>query len=83
MTKTMTVKLGDPLLVFIWSVGLLLLGCAIGMHWHASSSTAVAIAFAGSLLVVIEQMVTVVLCCFVTAAWLRRQRCDERHNGNV
>ncbi|MGA7109243.1 MAG: hypothetical protein WBY75_15960 [Terracidiphilus sp.] len=54
----MTVRLGHPVEIFIHSVALLLIGCAIGMHWHHSHSTAIWIAVSGALLIVINEMIS-------------------------
>lgn len=50
----MTVRLGDPVLIFIHNIALLLIGVAVGMHWHQSHSAAVWIAISGALLLVIN-----------------------------
>lgn len=58
----------NPILVFIQSLALLLIGCAIGIHWRTSA--VVWIAACGALLTVIHDLleglvwfgVTVVLC---------------------
>ena len=55
MGSEMKVQLGHPVVIFIHSLALLLIGCAIGMHWHQSRSAAIWIAVCGAVLVVINE----------------------------
>jgi dTDP-4-dehydrorhamnose 3,5-epimerase-like enzyme len=73
----MTVRLGHPVVIFIHSVALLLIGCAIGMHWHQSHSAAIWIAVSGAVLVVINEMISCFWWVSLTAWWIRR----HRHSG--
>jgi hypothetical protein len=58
MANEMTVRLGHPVVIFIHSLALLLIGCAIGMYWHPSHSTAIWVALCGALLTVINEMIS-------------------------
>jgi hypothetical protein len=79
----MTVRLGHPVLIFIHSVALLLIGVAIGMHWHQSRSSAIWIAVSGALLIVINEMITGFIWLFFTALWIRKNKHAGGANGNV
>lgn len=50
----MTASLGNPVLIFLYSLAILLLGCAIGLHWKGASGTACWLAALGALLMVIH-----------------------------
>jgi len=63
----LTVSLGNPFLILIYSLGLLLLGCAIGLHWKATPGLAFGIAALGAVLMVIHDMAMGVLWFWVTA----------------
>ena len=53
-----TIKLGHPVLIFLWSAWMLLLGCAIGMHWHRSHTVAVCVSIACAVLIVVHEMIS-------------------------
>ena len=57
------------LLVFIYSLFMLLFGCAIGMHWRGSPTTALCLTILGAALWVFHELITVLLWFGVTAAW--------------
>lgn len=46
----MHATLANPLVIAIYSAALLLIGCAVGMHWARTPATAIWLAIAGSLL---------------------------------
>lgn len=77
MSTEMKVRLGHPVLIFIHSLALLLIGCAIGMHWHQSRSVAIRIAVSGAVLIVINEMIAGFWWMSLTAWWIRR----HRHSG--
>ena len=52
---------GNLLLVFIYSLSLLVIGCAIGMHWRRSPSVALCLTILGAALFVLHELVTVLL----------------------
>ena len=79
----MTVRLGHPVLIFIHSVALLLIGVAIGMHWHQSRSAAIWIAVSGALLIVINEMITGFWWVSLTAWWIHKHVTLEETDGNV
>jgi hypothetical protein len=58
ITMGMRVTLGNPFLIFIYSLALLLIGCAIGIHWRTSPCVAVCLALLGALLTVIHDTAT-------------------------
>lgn len=70
------ISLGHPILIFVYSLVLLLIGCAIGMHWHQSPACAVWIVVAAASLMVIHDMFTGLIFASVTLRRLQRQ---QRH----
>jgi hypothetical protein len=62
---------GNLLLVFIHSLFMLLFGCAIGMHWHGSPTTALCLTILGAALWAFHELITVLLWFSVTAASTR------------
>jgi hypothetical protein len=63
----MQATLGSPILIFIYSVALLLIGCAIGMHWRAVPCTAIGLALIGGVAMVIHDTATAILWFIVMA----------------
>jgi hypothetical protein len=57
------------LLVFLYSLSLLLIGCALGMHWRGSPATVVCAAILGATLFVLHEFVALLLWVGATAAW--------------
>jgi dTDP-4-dehydrorhamnose 3,5-epimerase-like enzyme len=72
MSNEMKVRLGHPVVIFIHSLGLLLVGVATGMHWHQSRSVAIWIAISGAVLIVINEMISCFWWVSLTAWWIRR-----------
>jgi hypothetical protein len=83
MANEMTLRLGHPVVIFIHSLALLLIGVAIGMHWHQSQSTAIWIALCGALLTVINEMISGFFWFSVTALWIRKNKRAEGEHGHV
>ena len=83
MSNEMKVRLGHPVVIFIHSVALLLIGCAIGMHWHQSHSAAIWIAVSGAVLVVINEMISCFWWVSLTAWWIGKNKRAGGANGNV
>lgn len=52
----MTASLGNPLLIFLYSLAILLLGCAVGLHWKGAPGTACWVAALGALFMVIHDI---------------------------
>jgi hypothetical protein len=73
MSKTVSISLGHPVLIFVYSLVLLLIGCAIGMHWYQSRACAIWIAVAAASLMVVHDMFTELIFASVTIRRLRRQ----------
>lgn len=65
----MQITFGNSLLIFIYSLFLLLFGCAIGMHWHGSPATALCLTLLGAALWVSHELLTVLLWFGATAVW--------------
>jgi hypothetical protein len=83
MSPEMKVRLGHPVVIFIHSVALLLLGCAIGMHWHHSRTTALWIAVTGGVLIVINETISALILFYFTALWIRKSKYAGGANGHV
>ena len=58
MSENIRISLGHPVLIFVYSMALLLIGCAIGMHWYQSRASAIWIAVAATALMVMHDMLT-------------------------
>lgn len=69
-----TVSLGNPILIFLWSLALLLLGCAIGLHWKSTPDTAYWLATLGGLLMVIHDLAMGILWFAVTTKLIGKSR---------
>ncbi len=74
----MEMQLANPLLIFIYSLSLLLLGCTIGIHWHTSNGLAVELAFAGAALMVLHDTLTSLIWFLIAVTWVRREVADAR-----
>ena len=71
----MNVRLANPFLIFIYSVILLMLGCAIGIHWRAHPGTALLLAVGGAVLMVIHDLGMGFLWFLITAKmYVKRQQ---------
>jgi multisubunit Na+/H+ antiporter MnhB subunit len=68
----MTVTLGNPLLIFVWSLAMLMLGCAIGIYWKATPGMAFCLVALGAVLMVIHDMAMGLLWFAVTAKMVAR-----------
>jgi len=68
----MHLTLGNPLLIFIYSLSLLLLGCAVGIHWHSAPSVAVGLAIAGASLMVLHDTLTSLISFGIAATWSQK-----------
>jgi len=65
MSENIRISLGNPVLIFVYSVALLLIGCAIGMHWYQSRASAIWIAVAAAALMVVHDMHRVDICVLI------------------
>ena len=68
----MKMRLGHPVLILLYSLALLLLGSAIGMHWHNSLWSAFKVALLGAMLMMIHDWMTAAVMFWITAQWLRK-----------
>ena len=68
----MKMRLGHPVLILLYSFALLLLGCAIGLHWHNSLWSASKVALLGAMLMMIHDWMTAAVTFWITAQWLRK-----------
>lgn len=71
--KTNThMSLGHPILILLYSLALLLLGCAIGIHWHDSPWGASKVAFLGAMLMIIHDWMTTTAMFWIAMRRLRK-----------
>jgi membrane protein YdbS with pleckstrin-like domain len=78
MSEDIRISLGHPVLIFIYSLALLLVGCAIGMHWYQSRASAIWIAVAAAALMVVHDMLTGFMFAALT---LRRFQREQRNQS--
>jgi multisubunit Na+/H+ antiporter MnhB subunit len=74
MTMRTQMQLANPALIFIYSLVLLLYGCAIGMHWSNSPGIAVWIAVYAALVMVIHDLVAGFIWMGITVKWTQAVR---------
>jgi membrane protein YdbS with pleckstrin-like domain len=78
MSENIRTSLGNPVLIFVYSVALLLIGCAIGMHWYQSRASAIWIAAAAAALMVVHDMLTGLIFASLS---LRRFQREQRNQS--
>jgi len=80
MSENIKISLGQPVLIFIYSLVLLLVGCAIGRHWYQTRASAIWIAVAAAALMVMHDMLTGLLFASLTfRRFQREQRNQSQH----
>jgi hypothetical protein len=79
MSENIRISLGHPILIFVYSLALLLGGCAIGMHWDQSRTSAIWIAVAAAALMVVHDTFTGFIFASLT---LRRFQREQRAGRN-
>lgn len=79
MSENIRISLGHPILIFIYSLALLLTGCAIGMHWNQSRASAMWITVAAASLMVVHDTFTGLI--FASLTFRRFQR-EQRAGRN-
>ena len=77
MSENIRISLGHPVLIFIYSVALLLIGCAIGMHWDQSRVSAIWIAVAAASLMVVHDMLTGLIFASLTFRRFQREQRNQ------
>jgi len=68
----MQMRFGHPVLILMYSLALLLLGCAIGIHWHNSLWAASKVALLGAALMLIHDWAMAAVSFWIAAQWLRK-----------
>lgn len=76
MSGNIRISLGNPFLIFIYSLAILLAGCSIGMHFCQWRSSAVWLAVASAALIVLHDMLTGLLFASLT---FRRFQKEQRN----
>jgi len=79
MSENVRISLGNPVLIFVYSLAILLLGCAIGMHWYQSRASAIWISVAAAALMVVHDTLTGLLFASLT---FRRFQKEQRAGRN-
>lgn len=69
-----SVSLGNPFLIFVWSFAMLLLGSAIGLYWKTMPGTAFCVAALGAVLMVVHDMAMGLLWFAVTTKLVAKTR---------
>lgn len=64
-------SLANPFLVFVYSLAILLVGCAIGMHWKGSPELALSLVIGGATAMVIHDLVSGFLMFWATTKFAR------------
>jgi hypothetical protein len=80
MDRNISVRLGNPVVMFFWSAAVLLTGIVIGACWHPSRALVVATGVAAGVFMVLHEL----LCCFVwcsLSAWWIGRRTYELKDG--
>lgn len=67
-----TVRLGHPVLIFFWSVWMVLLGVVLGAYLHPSHGVAVGISIVCAAMIVIHELIDGFVWCALTAWWIGR-----------
>ena len=66
---TMRATLGHPILVFLYSTALILIGCGVGRYWINRSAFWLSII--GGLLMLAHDVFTGIMMFFLAARWVR------------
>lgn len=85
MTMRMQMRLAYPVLIFIYSLVLLLFGYAIGMHWSNSPWIAIWIAVCAALVMVIHDLVAGFIWMGITVKWTQalRKKSEQKSEGST
>ncbi len=78
----MHLTLGNPFLIAIYCLALLLIGAAIGAQWGHAPHTAVWMAVLGAALMVAHDMLTGAIFFYVAAAWALRSSRQREVQAN-
>ena len=78
MSESIRISLGHPVLIFIYSFALLLIGCGIGMCSYQSRGSAIWIAVAGAALMVVHDTFTGLLFASLTFRRFQKQQRSEK-----
>ena len=70
-TMNIHLRFGNPFLILIYSLALLLLGDAIGMKWHSSPLHSFSIALLGAVLMVIHDTCIALISIWAASKWTR------------
>lgn len=67
----LTIRIGKPVLSFLYSGSQLLFGCFAGMRWAMSLSDAVGIAILGAALLVNHDLLVTLFSLWAARVWIR------------
>jgi len=71
------VTFGNPILIFVHSLALLLMGDAIGILWRTEPVTAFSIALLGASFMVVHDTFMTAIWCWIVARWMRAVSCHK------
>ena len=69
----MEIRLGNPVLILLYSAFLLVMGCAIGLYWFKTPEIAFKVAIIGAVLIVIHDTLMALLSLYAARIWIRSQ----------
>jgi hypothetical protein len=75
----MQIRLGHPILIFIYNSALLLFGCAVGIRWAKAPSVSIKIAIFGAVLMVIHDALMALLLLWIAWYWIRAR--NKQHSA--
>ena len=76
MNGKLNVRLGNPVVMFFRSLGMLLTGIVIGEHWHTSRALAAATALAAGAITTLHELVCCFVWCSLSAWWIGRRMAE-------
>ena len=70
----MKITFGNPILIFVYSLALLLFGDAVGIFWRTEPVTAFSIALLGASFMVIHDTFMTLIWIWIAARWAQAVR---------
>lgn len=73
MNEKISLRLENPVTMFLLSSAMLLTGVVIGAHWHPSRAIVVAAGISAGVFMMLHELACCVVCCSITAWWIGRR----------
>ena len=73
MNEKLNVRLGNPVVMFLWASAMFLTGIVVGAHWHPSHALMAAIALAAGAFTMLHELVCCFVWCSMSAWWIGRR----------